>query len=66
MTRTCPLSYKIIMSKIALSILLLKEGITTEAEYLKEIPTSSCPIREEYYVPYEDYGEGVVLYGISM
>lgn len=32
------------MSKIALSILLLKEGITTEAEYLKEIPTLSCPI----------------------
>ena len=24
------------------------------------------PIREEYYVPYEDYSEGVVLYGISM
>jgi hypothetical protein len=24
------------------------------------------PIREEYFVPYEDYSEGVVLYGISM
>ena len=24
------------------------------------------PIREEYYVPYEDYSESVVLYGISM
>lgn len=24
------------------------------------------PEREEYYVPYEDYNEGVVLYGISM
>lgn len=24
------------------------------------------PIREEYYAPYEDYSEGVVLYGISM
>ena len=32
------------MSKIALSILLLKEGITTEVEYLKKMPTSSCPI----------------------
>ena len=24
------------------------------------------PVREDYYAPYEDYSEGVVLYGISM
>lgn len=32
------------MAKIPLSILLIKEGVTTEAGYLKEIPTPSCPI----------------------
>ena len=29
-------------------------------------PNEQYPVREEYYVPYEDYSEGVILYGISM
>lgn len=28
--------------------------------------SDSYPIREEYYIPHEDYSEGVVLYGLSM
>ena len=29
-------------------------------------PNEQYPEREEYYASYEDYSEGLVLYGISM
>ena len=33
---------------------------------ISSVHNSEYPIRDEYYVPSEDYSEGVVLYGISM
>ena len=33
---------------------------------ISSVKNGEYPIREEYYAPYEDFSEGVVLYGISM
>lgn len=33
---------------------------------ISSVKNEEYPIREEYYAPYEDFSEGVVLYGISM
>ncbi len=33
---------------------------------ISSVHNGEYPIREEYYVPCEDYSEGVVLYGLSM
>ena len=29
-------------------------------------PEKQYPVREEYYAPYDDYSEGLVLFGISL